>query len=148
MSDPNPPPDAEAPASDGAAMARGWLEHSPFVRHLGIRLDRMEADRAVLSMPFDDSLPTLGDVVHGGAISSLVDTAAATAAWSGAEMPERPRASTVGITVDFLSPAHGQGVTADARVVRRSGRGLCFCEVGVTAEDGTEVALALVTYQL
>ena len=148
MSDPKPPADAEAPASDGAAMARGWLEHSPFVRHLGIRLDRMEPDRAVLSMPFDDSLPTLGDVVHGGAISSLVDTAAATAAWSTAEVPEKPRASTVGITVDFLSPARGQGVTADARVVRRTGRGLCFCEVTVTAEDERQVALALVTYQL
>jgi uncharacterized protein (TIGR00369 family) len=90
----------------------------------------------------------MGDVVHGGAISSLIDTAAAAAAWSGAEVPDRPRASTVGITVDFLAPARGQGVTADARVARRGGTGLCFCEVRVTADDGTDVALALVTYQL
>ncbi len=99
-------------------------------------------------MPFADALPTLGDVVHGGAISSLIDTAAATAAWSGAEVPEKPRASTVGLTVDFLTPARGQGIKADARVVRRAGRGLCFCEVRVFAEDGTHVAQALVTYQL
>jgi acyl-coenzyme A thioesterase PaaI-like protein len=46
----------------------------------------MEPDRAVLWMPLADSLPTLGDVVNGGAISSLVDTAAAAAAWSGAEV--------------------------------------------------------------
>ena len=90
----------------------------------------------------------MGDVVHGGAISSLIDTAAAAAAWSGAEVPERPRASTVGLTVDFLSPARGQGVTADARVVRRGSTGLCFCEVKVSAEDGSEIAMALVTYQL
>jgi uncharacterized protein (TIGR00369 family) len=64
----------------------------------------MEPDRVRLMMPFSDSLPTMGDVVHGGAISSLIDTAAAAAAWSGAEVPERPRASTVGITVDFLAP--------------------------------------------
>ena len=134
--------------ADGAGLARGWLESSPFVAHLGIRLERMEPDRARLAMPFTDALPTLGDVVHGGAISSLIDTAAAAAAWSGAEVPERPRASTVGITVDFLSPARGQGVTADARVVRRGGTGLCFCEVSVAADDGTQVALALVTYQL
>jgi uncharacterized protein (TIGR00369 family) len=140
-------PDAGAPA-DGEALARGWLENSPFVAHLGIVVDLMEPDRAVLSMPFSESLPTLGDVVHGGAISSLIDTAAAAAAWSGAEVPERPRASTVGITVDFLAPARGQAVTADARVVRRGGSGLCFCEIRVAAEDGTDVALALVTYQL
>src|SRR6266576_2229114 len=102
-------PDAGAPAN-GTALARGWLESSPFVAHLGIGIDLMEPDRAVLSLPFADSLPTMGDVVHGGAISSLVDTAAAAAAWSGAEVPERPRASTVGITVDFLRPARAQGI--------------------------------------
>jgi uncharacterized protein (TIGR00369 family) len=138
----------DSPPADGAALARGWLENSPFVAHLGIGVDLMEPDRAVLSMPFSESLPTLGDVVHGGAISSLIDTAAAAAAWAGAEVPERPRASTVGITVDFLAPARGQAVTADARIVRRGGSGLCFCEIRVAAEDGTDVALALVTYQL
>jgi uncharacterized protein (TIGR00369 family) len=141
-------PETETPGANGAALARGWLENSPFVAHLGMGIDLMEPDRAVLSMPFTDSLPTLGDVIHGGAISSLIDTAAAAAAWSGAEVPERPRASTVGITVDFLAPTRGQGVTADARVVRRGGSGLCFCEIRVAAEDGTDVALALVTYQL
>jgi uncharacterized protein (TIGR00369 family) len=140
--------ETDVPRADGAALARGWLESSPFVAHLGIGVDLMEPDRAVLSMPFTDSLPTLGDVVHGGAISSLIDTAAAAAAWSGAEVPHRPRASTVGITVDFLAPARAQGVTADARVVRRGGSGLCFCEVRVATDDGARVALALVTYQL
>jgi uncharacterized protein (TIGR00369 family) len=141
-------PDTGEAHADGAGLARGWLEHSPFVRHLGIRLEALEPGRAVLAMPYGEALPTIGDVVHGGAISSLIDTAAATAAWSGAEVPERPRASTVGLTVDFLAPARGQGVTAEARAVRRGGTGLCFCEVKVTADDGAEVALALVTYQL
>jgi uncharacterized protein (TIGR00369 family) len=141
-------PQTDAPAADGAALARGWLDNSPFVAHLGIAMEQMEPDRAVLSMPFADSLPTVGDVVHGGAISSLIDTAAAAAAWSGAEVPERPRASTVGLTVNFLRPARGEGVSADARVIRRGASGLGVCEVKVTAEDGTEVATALVTYQL
>src|SRR3954454_15148711 len=141
-------PQTDAPAADGAAFARGWLDNSPFVAHLGIAMEQMEPDPALPSMPFADSLPTVGDVVHGGAISSLIDTAAAAAAWSGAEVPERPRASTVGLTVDFLAPARGQAVTADARIVRRGGSGLCFCEIRVAAEDGTDVALALVTYQL
>jgi uncharacterized protein (TIGR00369 family) len=137
----------DSAGADGAALARGWLENSPFVAHLGIRLEEMEPDRARLSLPFSDSLPTLGDVVHGGAISSLMDTAAAAAAWSGAEVPEQPRASTVGITVDFLAPARAAELTADARVVRRTSRGLCFIEVSVSAA-GDHVALALVTYQL
>jgi uncharacterized protein (TIGR00369 family) len=148
MEDAGEPNQGAAAAADGAALARGWLENSPFVARLGIRLEEMEPDRARLSMPFDDSLPTMGDVVHGGAISSLVDTAAAAAAWSGAQVPERPRAATVALSIDFLAPARGQGVSADARIVRRAGRGLCFCEVRVFADDGGQVAQALVTYQL
>src|SRR5512133_2533670 len=136
---------AEAGTGDGAALARGWLENSPFVAHLGIDLELLEPNRAVLSMPFSDSLPTMGDVIHGGASSAPVDTAAAAAAGSGAEVPQRPRASTVGITVDFLRAARGPGVRADARVVQRGGTGLCFCEVKVAAQGGTEVATALVT---
>ena len=112
----------------------------PFVAHLGIRLEEMEPGRAILGMPFNESLPTLGDVVHGGAISALIDTAAAAAAWSGARVPE-PAAGLdqVGLTVDFLAPTRGQGVIAEARVVRRGGRGLCFCEVRVSADDGDQV---------
>ena len=138
----------EAAPADGTGLARGWLESSPFVAHLGIRLEEMERGRAVLSMPFSDALPTMGEVVHGGAISSLIDTAATAAAWSGAQVPERVRASTIGITVDFLAPARARGVTADARVVRRGASGLCFCEVSVSDDAGDDVALALVTYQL
>ncbi len=138
----------ETAPADGAALARGWLDNSPFIAHLGIRLEEIEPGRARLAMPFSDALPTMGNVVHGGAISSLVDTAAATAVWAGADVPERPRASTVGLTVDFLSPARGQGIAADARVVRRGSTGLCFCEVKVSADDGADVAVALVTYQL
>lgn len=138
---------SDAPIGDpGAGLARGWLEHSPYVAHLGIRLDEIAPGTARLSMPFADVLPTMGDTIHGGAISSLIDTAAATAAWAGAEVPEHPRASTISLTVNFLSPARSQGVAATARVVRRGS--VSVIEVDVTADDGTEVATALVTYRL
>jgi acyl-coenzyme A thioesterase PaaI-like protein len=61
-------------------------------------------------------------------------------------VPERPRASTVGINVNFLSPARAQDVTGDAHVIRRGQ--VSVIEVSVTAADGTEVARALVTYRL
>lgn len=136
----------EAGEDPGGALARGWLENSPFVEHLGIQIDQIEPGHARLFLPYSDALPTMGDTVHGGAISSLIDTAAATAAWAGADVPERPRASTVGLTVNFLSPARGQEVAADATVIRRGS--ITVIEVKVSAEDGTDVATALVTYRL
>jgi uncharacterized protein (TIGR00369 family) len=132
--------------SDGAALAKAWIENSAFVEHLGIELEAMEPGTARLRLPYSGNLPTMGEVVHGGAISSLIDTAAAAAAWSGAEVPEKIRASTVGLTVNFLAPAKGADVVAEARVLRRGG--VSVVAVDVSNDEGERVATALVTYRL
>src|SRR4051794_13379988 len=131
------PTTGEAPT--GAQIITQFLEHSPFVHHLGMRLVSIEPDRAKLAMPYREELATIGDVVHGGALSALLDTTAMAASWS-AHDPEGPlRGTTVGLSVDFLAAAQGQEVTADARVLRR-GRNLCFCDVDVTDAGGQLVA--------
>ena len=66
----------------GAALMREFLAHSPFVGHLGMRLDAIHPDAVRVSMPYRPELATVGDLVHGGAITSLVDTSAMAAAWS------------------------------------------------------------------
>jgi uncharacterized protein (TIGR00369 family) len=131
----------------GAEIIARFLEHSPFVAHLGMRLDQIEHDRARLSMPFRPELVTIGEVVHGGALSALIDTAAMTAAWSGFDAAGELRGTTVGLSVDFLAAAQGREVTAEAKVIKR-GRNLCFCEVDVADADGRPVAKGLVTYKL
>ena len=128
-------------------MIEQFLAVSPFVRHLGIRLERLDADRALLAMPFADSLVTIGDIVHGGAVSALIDTAAMAAAWSTPEVPENLRGTTVGLSVQFLAAARGRELLAQATVSRR-GKSLCYCEVGVNDSDGQLVAKGLVTYKL
>lgn len=92
---------------------------------------------------------TIGDVVHGGAVSALIDTAAMAAAWSAIEFDgEPPRGTTVGLSVDFLAAARAQELLAEATVLRR-GASLCFCEVKARGgADGTLVATGLVTYKL
>jgi uncharacterized protein (TIGR00369 family) len=131
----------------GTDLMRGFLEHSPFARHLGFEVVELADDRAVLSMPFREEVVTIGDVVHGGAISSLIDTAATAAAWAGAEIDEsNPRGTTVALTVNFLAAARAATVTATAEVARRGGT-LCFCEVDVHAGNRL-VAKGLVTYKL
>ena len=131
----------------GAEWARQWFAVSPFSNLLGLRIVRLERDLAELAMPFRADLATLGDVVHGGAVSTLLDTAATVAAWSGFEASGNPRGATVGFTVTFVAAARGRDLTATARVVQR-GRTLCFCDVDVTDAEGRLVAKALVTYKL
>lgn len=134
-------------AQTGAQIISAFLPQSPFVRHLGIRLESLTPGRAVLHLPYQPSLATLGDVVHGGALASLVDTAAMAAAWSDTEVPEQLRGTTVGLTISYLAPAEGEDLKAEAGVIRR-GRNLCFLEVEVRTASGSVVAKGLVTYKL
>jgi uncharacterized protein (TIGR00369 family) len=127
-------------------LIEGFVPQSPLVRHLGIELRALQPDEAELALPFSDSVVTIGDVVHGGAISALIDTAAMAAAWSDETVPESPSGSTVSLSVDFVAAAHGEEVQATARVVRR-GKSLCFCDVTATGADGRVVAKGLVTYR-
>ncbi len=132
----------------GGELISEFLKHSPFVGHLGIELREIEDDRALLALPFSDEVVTIGDMVHGGAISALIDTAAMAASWSAIEFEQPPLGTTVGLTVDFLSAGRGAGLLAEASVLRR-GSSLCFCEVKVSQVGGGElVATGLVTYKL
>ena len=132
----------------GAELITEFLKHSPFVGHLGIELREIEDDRVVLALPFRDEVVTIGDVVHGGAISTLIDTAAMAAAWSAIEFDEPPRGTTIGLSVDFLAPGRAADLLAEAQVLRR-GSSLCLCEVKVRPADDEElVAGGLVTYKL
>jgi uncharacterized protein (TIGR00369 family) len=133
----------------GSELISEFLKHSPFVGHLGMELREIEDERAVLSLPFSEEVVTIGDVVHGGAVSTLIDTAAMAASWSSIEFEgEPPRGTTVGLTVDFLAAARHQELNAEAVVLRR-GSSLCFCEVKVHgAADGKLLATGLVTYKL
>ena len=132
----------------GSELITEFLKHSPFVTHLGMELREIEDDRALLALPFRDEVVTIGDMVHGGAISALVDTAAMAASWSAIEFDGTPPlGTTVGLTVDFVSAGRAVELFADARVIRR-GSSLCFCEVKVSPAGGGLVASGLVTYKL
>jgi uncharacterized protein (TIGR00369 family) len=102
---------------------------------------------SLLRLPFREDVVTAGQTVHGGAIASLIDTAAMVAAWSDAEIPENLRGSTVSLAVNFVAPAQGEDVVASATVVRR-GRRLTTVDVEATAPSSGVVAKALVTYQI
>ena len=134
-------------AQSGGDIMREFLKVSPFVGHLGMKLVSIEPDLAVLGLPFSEPLITIGDTVHGGAISTLIDTAAMAASWSTETPPANLRGTTVALSVSFTTAARSVELTATARVVRR-GKNLCACDVDVTDPSGELVAKGLVTYKL
>jgi uncharacterized protein (TIGR00369 family) len=141
-----PPPPGDRPTS-GIDLMRQFLPTSPYVAHLGLRLDEIQPGRAVLSLPFAPPVVTIGTTIHGGAIASLIDTAAMVAAWSGVPAPETLRGSTVDLTVNYLAPATAEDVRAVATVLRQ-GRSLVSLDVEVRTASDALVAKGLVTYKI
>ena len=121
-----------------------FIPSSPLVGRLGIEVAALGDDEAELVLPFDPQNATVGDVVHGGAIAALIDTAGMAAAWSD-DAEAGAGGGTISLSVDFAAPARGTDLRAHATVVRRGGR-ICFCEVTVTGGDGKPVAKGLVTH--
>jgi uncharacterized protein (TIGR00369 family) len=127
-------------------IIEAFIPSSPHAAKLGIEVVSLGSDEAVLALPFKPDLATIGEVVHGGAISALIDTAAMAAAWATDEVPESVAGSTVSLSVNFAAAAIAVDLRAEARVARRGGR-LSFCEVTVTDPEGGVVAHGIATYR-
>src|SRR5258705_4325740 len=115
---------------------RESIVSSPLGSLLGIEVESMESDHVRLRLPFRQDITTLGDTVHGGALSALIDTAATAAAWTGADLARNPRGTTVALAVNFLAAAPGPDVVADARVIQ-PGRTVTGLEVVAESAPGS-----------
>ncbi len=135
------------PTPSGADIIRQWLRISPFVGYLSIELVVLEPGKATLRLPYDRTMTTIGTVVHGGAIATLIDSAGAAAAWSDAEVPANVRGTTVSLTVSYLAAADDEDVLATARVLSR-GRSLVYLDIEATTASGKAVARGLATYKI
>lgn len=120
---------------------------APYGAHLGMECVDYGPDRAVFKMPFAAHNVTVGTMVHGGAIAGLIDATATASFWMTDKLPENPRGSTIGLTLNYLSAALECDLTCEATVVRRGGS-IHVGEAKVTDPDGNLVATALITYKL
>ena len=120
------------------------FEQMPFNDHLGIELLEAEDGRAVgrLELAAEHSSNPRTLVAHGGVTYALADSVGGAAAVS----VNRGVTPTVDMRIDYLAPATGGELLAEASLVR-NGDGVATVEVEVTDGDGTAVATASGTYK-
>lgn len=131
----------------GAEVMAQFIPQSPFVAKLGIVAEQLEGPGVRLRMPWDPSIVTLGDMVHGGAVAALADVTVMAAAWSGAPAPDSLRGVTVSMSVQYLAPARATDLIGIGRVLR-GGKSLVHCEADVVTPAGDPVAKAIATYKI
>lgn len=116
------------------------LMGSPVARALGIALDVLAIDQVELLLPFSAANVTVGEIVHGGVIATLIDVAGAAAAASGADADNLRGGATSSLNIQYLEAARAATLRAVANVVRR-GRRQVVTEVSVYAESADRVEL-------
>ena len=137
----------EAATANYRRMGR-VIETMPYAKHLAMEFVEAGDGWARLRMRYQDENSTAMKALHGGAISSLIDTTGAMAAWTTAEIAT-PKyfGSTVGINVNYLSGAIGEDIIAEGRILKR-GKEIIYTDVRVTNEQGKLLAQGSVTYRI
>lgn len=124
---------------DKIKWARQFIEALPHARALGMVLEELDAGTAVISLPYDEKL--IGDpktgVVHGGAVSALMDTSCGAAVMSH---PSNPHGTaTIDLRIEYLRAATpGQRITTKATCYHVT-RSVAF--VRATAHDEKKESL-------
>ena len=121
-------------------FVRSWIEKSGYSAALGVALDDLSEESARLRLPFREENSNPGKALHGGCAASLavIGAHAVTRAALGEDSGPWHTAS---LQINYLAAAIDEGVTAEARLLRR-GKEICFVEVEVAREDRKPIAHA------
>ena len=128
-------------------QAKQFIAALPHSRALGMELESLDAGTAVIGMPYAEMLigdPSTG-VVHGGAVSALMDTCCGAAVMSH---PSEPAGTaTIDLRIDYMRTATpGQRVAARAECYHVT-RNVAFVRaIAVDEDDENPVATAAGTF--
>ena len=122
-------------ASDKQAFAREFIEQIPHSRELGMKVTEVGEGTAEITMGYDSRF--VGDpktrVIHGGAVSALMDTCCGTAVISHPEV--KAATATIDLRIDYMRAATpGQTITARAECYHVT-RSVAFVRATTYDED-------------
>ncbi|XDA97221.1 PaaI family thioesterase [Sulfitobacter sp. LCG007] len=121
--------------SERIETARQFIEAVPHSRALGMRISEIADGVAELQLPYDARLvgdPETG-VIHGGAVSALMDTTCGAAVMS--HPGHSGTTATIDLRIDYMRPATpGQTITTRAECYHVT-RSVAFVRATATDDD-------------
>ena len=135
----------------GILMRRAFLmskkpDMGAFGRHLGMDVVRWMPDSATVLLPVQPFFLNRSQILHGGILTTLIDTAGGYAGTYCAEEGRVRRAFTLALTTQFTGQAADGVIRAEARR-RGGGRKIFFADVEVFSGDGALIAFGSGTYR-
>lgn len=129
---------------DKTKIARQFIQAIPHSRALGMVLAELGDGVAEISMPYAPHL--IGDpetgVIHGGAVSALMDTCCGAAVISHPAVPSGT--ATIGLRIDYMRAATpGQTITTRATCYHVT-RSVAFVRASA-CDDDTDLPVATAT---
>ena len=120
------------------------IDGVPHAKALGLKLVEMSRDNAIVKLPYDPRFvgnPETG-VIHGGAVTSLLDNVSGLAVF--AAMEELTSIATLDLRIDYMRAATpGKDILAHAHCYKVT-RTIAFVR-GVAYEDGPDDPIATCT---
>jgi uncharacterized protein (TIGR00369 family) len=107
-------------ASDMHARVQASLARQGMMRHLGVRLLRVEPGLCELALPYSEKVTQQQNGFHGGAMGALADIAGGYAGLTLA--PEGMEVTTVEYKINFLAAFQGGELRAVGRVLKAGRR--------------------------
>ena len=129
------PPLPDDVAARWSKFGRG--DDELYVNLLGLVVEEIRTDYCRTRMPFRPVLNQAAGIVHGGAVSALIDTAMGAAV--APMLPEGQRCATIEMQVRFLRTAGTGTLRAEASVIKP---GSTVFHVGCTVTDGANRTVA------
>lgn len=128
---------------DALEQLRSASQQTPIHALLDLRPLELDAGRVVFEMPIAEGALSMTGNLHGGAIATLIDVTAGTAAAlaSPTFVPGENMLVTTDLHVRYLGRGRGAWVRAVAEVLR-AGRQLVVVQCTVEDEEGRIVAVA------
>jgi uncharacterized protein (TIGR00369 family) len=134
----------EAAMTPETAQAILDASFAPWIHALGPKITEISPEGTTLTIPITDNINRIGGIVCGQALASLADTAMVFACFGHLGKPEP--VGTVTLDTQFLRPASGESIRAEAEVTR-AGKSMIFTRCTLIAEpSGKPVALATATF--